>query len=231
MKARLYQKYVNEVVPALKEKHKYNNVHQIPRILAFDPATGEVTAAESAKRLRQWRGPCTRRDHERSRAEARSARADQGVDARATAHVLIELLRRARAEGVHSVNALRNSRAKRGRGAETRLTVVGTAFAGNAFSGLVGKGQAVRIMTGAVMPPVYLTSTFESGNPDGFDYTRSGNPNFRLLEQSAATLEGADRAGRLPRTHPHRQSDARAGRNWPGPCPALLRQSQATGNR
>ncbi len=35
---------------------------------------------------------------------------------------------------------------------ETRLNVVGTAFAGSAFSGLVGKGQAVRIMTGAVMP-------------------------------------------------------------------------------
>ncbi len=35
---------------------------------------------------------------------------------------------------------------------ETRLTVVGTAFAGNAFSGLVGAGQAVRIMTGAVLP-------------------------------------------------------------------------------
>ena len=37
-------------------------------------------------------------------------------------------------------------------GGESRLTVVGTAFAGNAFSGLVGKGQAVRIMTGAVLP-------------------------------------------------------------------------------
>jgi molybdopterin molybdotransferase len=35
---------------------------------------------------------------------------------------------------------------------ETKLTVVGTAFAGSAFSGLVGKGQAVRIMTGAVLP-------------------------------------------------------------------------------
>jgi molybdopterin molybdotransferase len=35
---------------------------------------------------------------------------------------------------------------------ETKLTVVGTAFAGGAFSGLVGKGQAVRIMTGAVLP-------------------------------------------------------------------------------
>jgi large subunit ribosomal protein L5 len=32
MKARLYEKYVNEVVPALKEKRKYSNVHQIPRM-------------------------------------------------------------------------------------------------------------------------------------------------------------------------------------------------------
>jgi len=45
--------------------------------------------------------------------------------------------------------------------------------------------------TGAVMPPVFMTSTFESGNADGFDYTRSGNPNFRLLESAAASLEGA----------------------------------------
>ena len=32
MKARLYEKYVNEVRPALKEKRQYKNVHQIPRI-------------------------------------------------------------------------------------------------------------------------------------------------------------------------------------------------------
>jgi large subunit ribosomal protein L5 len=32
MKARLYQKYVNEVMPALKDKHKYGNVHQVPRM-------------------------------------------------------------------------------------------------------------------------------------------------------------------------------------------------------
>ncbi len=32
MKARLYSKYVNEVVPALKAKHNYGNVHQIPRL-------------------------------------------------------------------------------------------------------------------------------------------------------------------------------------------------------
>jgi cystathionine gamma-synthase len=44
------------------------------------------------------------------------------------------------------------------------------------------------------MPPVFLTSTFASGNPDGFDYTRSGNPNFRLLEAAVASLEGATHA-------------------------------------
>jgi len=35
---------------------------------------------------------------------------------------------------------------------ETTLAVVGTAFAGRPFSGLVGAGQAVRIMTGAPIP-------------------------------------------------------------------------------
>src|SRR6266481_3327309 len=32
MKARLYQKYVSEVAPALKEKRKYTNGHQVPRV-------------------------------------------------------------------------------------------------------------------------------------------------------------------------------------------------------
>ncbi len=32
MKARLYEKYQKEVAPALKEKRKYTNVHQIPRL-------------------------------------------------------------------------------------------------------------------------------------------------------------------------------------------------------
>jgi cystathionine gamma-synthase len=44
------------------------------------------------------------------------------------------------------------------------------------------------------MPPVFLTSTFENGNPDGFDYTRSGNPNFTLLGNTIAALEGAKHA-------------------------------------
>lgn len=32
MKARLYQKYVNEVVPALQQKRQYTNPHQVPRM-------------------------------------------------------------------------------------------------------------------------------------------------------------------------------------------------------
>lgn len=39
-----------------------------------------------------------------------------------------------------------------GSSAETRLQVVGTAFAGRPFSGITGAGQAVRIMTGAEIP-------------------------------------------------------------------------------
>ena len=33
MKARLYEKYQKEVVPALKQKHNYQNVHQIPKFV------------------------------------------------------------------------------------------------------------------------------------------------------------------------------------------------------
>jgi large subunit ribosomal protein L5 len=33
MKARLYEKYKGEIAPALKEKRKYTNVHQIPKLV------------------------------------------------------------------------------------------------------------------------------------------------------------------------------------------------------
>lgn len=58
----------------------------------------------------------------------------------------------------------------------------------------VHAGRGFSENTGAVMPPVFLTSTFEAGNPEGFDYTRSGNPNFRLLDRTLAALEGAAHA-------------------------------------
>ncbi len=58
----------------------------------------------------------------------------------------------------------------------------------------VHRGRGYSGTTGAVMPPVFMTSTFASGNPDGFDYTRSGNPNFRLVEEAVAALEGTRHA-------------------------------------
>ena len=55
----------------------------------------------------------------------------------------------------------------------------------------VHTGRGFSGNTGAVMPPIYMTSTFEMGNEDGFDYTRSGNPNFRLFQETMAAAEGA----------------------------------------
>jgi len=49
--------------------------------------------------------------------------------------------------------------------------------------------------TGAIMPPIYMTSTFAQTSPGetiaGYDYTRAGNPNFTILEKLLAALEGA----------------------------------------
>ncbi|MCE2983720.1 MAG: PLP-dependent transferase, partial [Parachlamydia sp.] len=45
--------------------------------------------------------------------------------------------------------------------------------------------------TGAVMPPIYMTSTFEldaPGQSRGFEYTRLNNPNFVFLEKILASL-------------------------------------------
>jgi large subunit ribosomal protein L5 len=46
MKPRLYTKYVQEVVPALKEKRGYKNVHQIPRIEKIVVNMGVNSSAE-----------------------------------------------------------------------------------------------------------------------------------------------------------------------------------------
>ena len=54
MKARLYQKYVEEVMPALKEKRKYGNVHQVPRMqkivvnMGISASIGEKSAVDDA---------------------------------------------------------------------------------------------------------------------------------------------------------------------------------------
>jgi cystathionine gamma-synthase len=58
----------------------------------------------------------------------------------------------------------------------------------------VHAGRAIDLATGAVMPPIHLSTTFER-QPDGsytdnFVYTRSDNPNRRALEGCLAELEG-----------------------------------------
>ena len=55
MKARLYNKYVSEVVPSLKEKHNYSNPHQIPHMVKIVVNMGvsaslEKNAVEDAAR-------------------------------------------------------------------------------------------------------------------------------------------------------------------------------------
>lgn len=61
-------------------------------------------------------------------------------------------------------------------------------------------GQEKDPQTGAVTPPVYLSSTFvqhEAGEWREFDYSRSGNPTRAALETTAASLEGCGEGGAL----------------------------------
>jgi cystathionine gamma-synthase len=58
-------------------------------------------------------------------------------------------------------------------------------------------GQEPDAETGAVIPPIYATSTFAQirpGETRGFDYTRSGNPSFTRLETTLASLENGQYA-------------------------------------
>jgi cystathionine gamma-synthase/cystathionine gamma-lyase len=55
-------------------------------------------------------------------------------------------------------------------------------------------GQAPDPLTGAVMPPIVLSSTFAQEGPGkhkGFEYARTDNPTRRTLEHCLAALEGA----------------------------------------
>lgn len=55
-------------------------------------------------------------------------------------------------------------------------------------------GQRPDPTTGAIMTPVYMTSTFVQSSPgvfkDGYDYARSKNPTRTALEANLASLEG-----------------------------------------
>ncbi|MGE4632015.1 MAG: cystathionine gamma-synthase [Planctomycetota bacterium] len=55
-------------------------------------------------------------------------------------------------------------------------------------------GQEPDPVTGAIMTPVYLTSTYQQESPGehkGFEYSRTGNPTRTALEKNLAALEGA----------------------------------------
>lgn len=58
-------------------------------------------------------------------------------------------------------------------------------------------GNGPEEVTGAIMPPIYMTSTFVQSSPGetkGYDYTRAGNPNFTILEKLIASLENGKEA-------------------------------------
>src|SRR5690606_2932965 len=54
-------------------------------------------------------------------------------------------------------------------------------------------GQAPDPTTGAVIPPIYQTSTYAQeavGKHKGYEYSRTGNPTRAALETNLAALEG-----------------------------------------
>src|ERR1051326_2162138 len=62
----------------------------------------------------------------------------------------------------------------------------------------VHAGRCIDPATGAVTPPIHLSTTFERSvdgeYPLGFSYSREGNPNRRALEECLAVLEGGKEA-------------------------------------
>jgi cystathionine gamma-synthase len=62
----------------------------------------------------------------------------------------------------------------------------------------VHAGREIDPSTGAVTPPIHMSTTFErnaaGGYPLGFSYSREDNPNRRMLEQCLAALEGGKEA-------------------------------------
>jgi cystathionine beta-lyase/cystathionine gamma-synthase len=61
----------------------------------------------------------------------------------------------------------------------------------------VHAGQPPDPRTGAVMPPIYATSTYAQDGPGedrGYEYSRTGNPTRAALEDNLASLEGGSSA-------------------------------------
>lgn len=71
-------------------------------------------------------------------------------------------------------------------------------------SNLVHVGERPDPATGSVIPPIYQTTTFAfetnegmldlmEGRAEGYIYTRYGNPNYTMVEEKLAFLEGAEK--------------------------------------
>src|SRR5215467_13181640 len=62
----------------------------------------------------------------------------------------------------------------------------------------VHAGRCIDPATGAVTPPIHVSTTFERGPdgqyPLGFSYSREGNPTRQSLEECLAALEGGKEA-------------------------------------
>src|ERR1044071_3818463 len=62
----------------------------------------------------------------------------------------------------------------------------------------VHAGRRIDSETGAVTPPIHLSTTFERSPdgeyPRGFSYSREDNPNRRALEECLAALDGGKQA-------------------------------------
>src|ERR1035438_4523398 len=74
-----------------------------------------------------------------------------------------------------------------------RETGVPMGFATNA----IHVGQEPDPATGAVVAPIYQTSTYvqtELGKDKGYDYARTNHPNRKALERTVAKLEGGQSA-------------------------------------
>src|ERR1700722_14300617 len=57
-------------------------------------------------------------------------------------------------------------------------------------------GQTPDATTGAIMTPIFLSSTYVQKSPGdhkGYEYSRTGNPTRRAYEDCLASLEGGDR--------------------------------------
>src|SRR5579872_3961663 len=72
---------------------------------------------------------------------------------------------------------------------ETLMTDKQLRFATRAIHG----GQHPDPLTGAVMPPIYATSTYVQSSPGvhkGYDYSRTRNPTRDALQAALCNLEG-----------------------------------------